>query len=155
MKVACDTYETYSKTAGRLHPCMLDLDRDAHFNYGGRVLLDGRWQHCITTMNISLYTWVYKCHIHEYIWQNKGEWPKWAEMWLYTECYITIYKWIDIVGNLAKNTPPILYLCWGLPHLIFIEMTPLIFSFLGWLILMWVPLLWEYFSLDEVLLGTF
>ncbi len=91
-----------SKTAGCLFPCMLDLDRDVHFNYGGIGLLNGRWQHCITTVNISLYTWVYKCHIHECIWQNKGEWPKWAAVWLYTECYMNIYKWIDTVGNLAK-----------------------------------------------------
>ncbi len=62
-----------SRTAGHLFPWMLDLDRDVYFSYGGRGLLDGRWQHCITTVNISLYTWVYKCHIHECIWQNKGE----------------------------------------------------------------------------------
>ncbi len=94
-----------NRTAGCLFPCMLDLDRDIHFNtyYGGIGLLNGRWQHCITTVNISLYTWVYKCHIHECIWQNIREWPKWAEVWLYTECYMEIYKWIDIVGNLARN----------------------------------------------------
>ncbi len=98
-----------SRTAGCLFPCMLDLDRDVHFNYGGIGLLDGRWQHCIATVNISLYTWVYKYHIHECIWQNKGEWSKWAEVWLYTECYMEIYQWIDIVGNLAKNITNIYY----------------------------------------------
>ncbi len=64
-----------SWTTGCLFPC-----RDVHFNYGGIGLLDGRWQYCITTVNISTYTWVYKCHMHECIWKNKRVWYEWADV---------------------------------------------------------------------------
>ncbi len=47
--------------------CMLDLDRDLHFNYGCIGLLDDMWQHCMATVNKSVYM-SDKYHIHECIW---------------------------------------------------------------------------------------